>query len=139
VFKEHIYEVSDVQRRESRSAQHSDRRRRRTGAGRSGRFGGGADLTARAGAGGKDGIGWVNKPVSCGGVIVNPGDIVVADDDGVIAFAPDHAEFVVEAVSHVQRRDVTVRGRIANGERIFEMANFGETVKIHDLAWRPDR
>jgi hypothetical protein len=73
------------------------------------------------------------------GLSSNPGDIVVADDDGVIAFAPDHAEFVVEAVSRVQRRDVTVRGRIANGERIFEMANFGETVKIHDLAWRPDR
>jgi len=46
---------------------------------------------------------------------------------------------VVEAVGRVQQRDLTVRGRIASGERIFEMANFGAKVKIEDLAWRPDR
>jgi 4-hydroxy-4-methyl-2-oxoglutarate aldolase len=88
--------------------------------------------------GGKHGVGWVNKPVSCGGVIVKPGDIIVADDDGVIAFSPGHAEFVVKEVGRVQERDVMVRERIANGERIFEMANFGEKVKIQDGAWRLD-
>jgi 4-hydroxy-4-methyl-2-oxoglutarate aldolase len=88
--------------------------------------------------GGKDGVGWVNKPVSCGGVIVQPGDIVVADDDGVIAFSPGYAEFVVKEVGLVQERDAMVRKRIANGERLFEMANFGEKVEIQDGAWRLD-
>ncbi len=31
-----------------------------------------------------------------------------------------------------------VRDRIANGERIFDMANFGEKVTIQDGAWRLD-
>ena len=88
--------------------------------------------------GGKNGVGWVNKPVSCGGVIVKPGDIVVADDDGVIAFSAGYAEFVVKEVGRVAERDAMVRGRIANGERIFDMANFGEKVTIQDGAWRMD-
>lgn len=88
--------------------------------------------------GGKDGVGWVNKPVSCGGVIVKPGDIVVADDDGVVAFSPAYAELVVKEVGRLQERDAMVKERIANGERIFEMAGFGEKVKIQDGAWRPD-
>ena len=88
--------------------------------------------------GGKNGVGWVNKPVSCGGVIVKPGDIVVADDDGVIAFSAAYAEFVVKEVGRVAERDAMVRDRIANGERIFDMANFGEKVTIQDGAWRLD-
>jgi 4-hydroxy-4-methyl-2-oxoglutarate aldolase len=88
--------------------------------------------------GGKAGVGWVNKPVSCGGVIVKPGDVVVADDDGVIAFSPAYAEFVVKEVGRVQERDAMVKQRIANGERIFEMANFGQMVEIQDGAWRLD-
>jgi len=34
--------------------------------------------------GSKDGAGQVNLPISCGGVAVNPGDVVVGDADGVI-------------------------------------------------------
>jgi 4-hydroxy-4-methyl-2-oxoglutarate aldolase len=96
----------------------------------------GTSVTAAHGA--KGGVGWVNKPVSCGGVIVEPGDIVVGDDDGVIAFSPRHAEFVAREVGRVQARDATVRERIAGGERIFEMANFGPLVTIQDGAWRHD-
>ena len=32
----------------------------------------------------KEGPGEINVPISCGGISVNPGDIVVMDDDGVI-------------------------------------------------------
>jgi 4-hydroxy-4-methyl-2-oxoglutarate aldolase len=94
--------------------------------------------SATAAHGGKDGVGWVNKPVSCGGVIVKPGDIVVADDDGVIAFSPAYAEFVVKEVGRVQARDAMVKARIASGERLFEMANFGEKVEIQNGVWRLD-
>jgi len=44
----------------------------------------------------KDGPGEINVPVSVGGMVVNPGDIVVGDQDGVLAFAPAEAALVIE-------------------------------------------
>lgn len=37
----------------------------------------------------KSGAGAINVPISCGGVIVNPGDIIVGDRNGVIVLPPD--------------------------------------------------
>lgn len=44
----------------------------------------------------KDGPGRVNVPVAVGGVVVCPGDIVVADADGVVIVPLDQAESVAE-------------------------------------------
>ena len=92
--------------------------------------------TVTATHGGKNGEGWVNRPISCGGVVVNPGDIVVADDDGVIVFPPSYAETVITEVRRVHERDAVVRQRVAAGERIFEMAKIGEKVTVHDGHWQ---
>ncbi|USU07955.1 RraA family protein [Sphingomonadaceae bacterium OTU29MARTA1] len=43
----------------------------------------------------KDGPGAINVPVSVGGMVVQPGDIVVGDSDGLLAFAPGDAERVI--------------------------------------------
>jgi regulator of RNase E activity RraA len=39
----------------------------------------------------KDGPGAVNVPVSIGGMVINPGDVVLGDSDGVVAFSPKAA------------------------------------------------
>lgn len=50
----------------------------------------------------KDGPGEINVPVTCGGVVVNPGDILVGDEDGVIVISPqDAAELAEKALSTV--------------------------------------
>jgi len=47
----------------------------------------------------KLGPGQINFPLSCGGVIVNPGDVIFADEDGVIVVPQDELEAVI-ARSH---------------------------------------
>lgn len=41
--------------------------------------------------GGKEGPGQVNLPTSCGGIVVNPGDMVIGDADGIIVIPPERA------------------------------------------------
>lgn len=45
--------------------------------------------------GGKEGPGQVNLATSCGGVVVNPGDIIIGDADGIIVVPQAHAQMAV--------------------------------------------
>lgn len=53
----------------------------------------------------KEGPGEINVPISCGGVQVNPGDIIVGDFDGVIVIPRQDAQEVLEAVKVFQQND----------------------------------
>lgn len=44
----------------------------------------------------KDGPGEINAPVCCGGVVVNPGDIIVGDADGIVVISPNDAPVLAE-------------------------------------------
>lgn len=57
-----------------------------------------------------DGLGEINTAISCGGVVVRPGDIVVADEDGVVVVAAAEAAQVgVRALEIVERDAVRIR------------------------------
>lgn len=44
----------------------------------------------------KETLGYVNRPVSFGGEIINPGDIIVGDDDGLVVVRPEDAKWVAK-------------------------------------------
>jgi regulator of RNase E activity RraA len=54
---------------------------------------------------GRNEIESVNKPVSVGGVLVNPGDIVVGDGDGVVVVPRVHAQIVAEYARGILNND----------------------------------
>lgn len=56
-------------------------------------------------SGGKNGPGEINVPISCGGVAVHPGDIVVGDVDGVVIIPQEEAEAVVEGAEQKLKQD----------------------------------
>jgi 4-hydroxy-4-methyl-2-oxoglutarate aldolase len=57
--------------------------------------------------GGKDAIGTLNAPVRCGGVEVAPGDIVVADEEGIVIVPIGHADAVLETAKARAAKDAT--------------------------------
>jgi regulator of RNase E activity RraA len=52
----------------------------------------------------KDGPGEINVPISCGGIVINPGDILVGDADGIVVITPkDAPEVLVKARAKFQK------------------------------------
>ena len=61
-------------------------------------------------------IGSVNAPVVCAGAQVNPGDVVVADDDGVVIVPRARAEAVAKAGEDREKKEAASRARLEKGE-----------------------
>jgi RraA family protein len=63
----------------------------------------------------KDGPGEINVPVSVGGMMVHPGDIIVGDEDGLAVVPGEEAEEVLELVKAQQIRETEILQSIADG------------------------
>jgi 4-hydroxy-4-methyl-2-oxoglutarate aldolase len=66
----------------------------------------------------KNGPGEVNLGVSCGGVIIHPGDIIVGDQDGVVAVPLSRADEVASRLKEVQRKEADAEARVNRGEKL---------------------
>ncbi|WP_346353348.1 PilZ domain-containing protein [Azotosporobacter soli] len=62
----------------------------------------------------KDGPGEINVAVACGGVVVQPGDIIVGDEDGIVVINPRDAEELLEKSRSKSRAESQVMQEIAN-------------------------
>jgi regulator of RNase E activity RraA len=66
----------------------------------------------------KDGPGELNVPVSCGGVPVHPGDILVGDGDGVVCVPRLDAETTLAELRKIQAAEAERMAELARGELI---------------------
>jgi 4-hydroxy-4-methyl-2-oxoglutarate aldolase len=79
--------------------------------------------------------GSVNVPVICGGATVAPGDVVVADDDGVAIVERERAVEVLEAARLRLEREEEVRARLAAGELGVDLYGFRKRLEEMGVRW----
>jgi len=69
-------------------------------------------------------LGETQVPVTCGGVVVNPGDVVLGDDDGIVIATVEQLAAAVPIAEEIQRTEEIMQGRMAEGTSLLEMLNF---------------
>lgn len=74
-------------------------------------------------------LGSINHPVVCGGVLVNPGDVILCDNDGVVVVPYAEAETVLRASQKRTESEVVVMDRLRNGESLFDVYGYQKTLE----------
>jgi 4-hydroxy-4-methyl-2-oxoglutarate aldolase len=77
--------------------------------------------------------GTINHPVVCGGVLVSPGDLVLADDDGVVVVARVQVEAALAAAAAREAREAEVMRRLGAGELTLDVLGFREALEQHGI------
>jgi 4-hydroxy-4-methyl-2-oxoglutarate aldolase len=83
----------------------------------------------------KESLGDVNVPLVCGGQLVSPGDVIVADDDGVAVVPRRKAAEVLDACRARTEREATSRKRYAAGELSLDVSNMRERLAERGLRY----
>lgn len=77
----------------------------------------------------KESVGVINHPIAAGDVIVNPGDIILGDDDGVMVVPLERAAEAVDLSDARQAKEAAVMERLRAGESIFDIYGYQKVLE----------
>jgi 4-hydroxy-4-methyl-2-oxoglutarate aldolase len=83
----------------------------------------------------KETLGSVNIPVVCAGRLVRPGDVVVADDDGVVVVERERAADLLPACAAREDREAKTRERYQAGELSLDLHSMREELAQKGLVY----
>jgi 4-hydroxy-4-methyl-2-oxoglutarate aldolase len=78
--------------------------------------------------------GKINQPIICGGVRIEPGDLIVADADGVVAVPAADIERVQQLAAEREHKEAGFRTALRDGKRLIDL--MGLTERAAELGYR---
>lgn len=77
-------------------------------------------------SGSKNKIGSIRKPINCGLVEVNPGELIFADEDGIVVMNKEEAVNAINKAEEIKEKEGLALTRIHEGARFDEICNLKE-------------
>jgi 4-hydroxy-4-methyl-2-oxoglutarate aldolase len=83
----------------------------------------------------KETLGSINQSIVIGGIAVNPGDIVSADDDGVVIVPKDNISSVTKRSAEREAKEASVMKSLEAGGDILELSGMGKVLAAKNCTW----
>ncbi len=72
----------------------------------------------------KAAAGKINHSITCGNVVVNPGDIILGDDDGIVVVPLGEARDVLKAAKQRDAKEADIMQQLKTGASLFDLYNY---------------
>lgn len=80
-------------------------------------------------AGGAEYLGQLNVPIQCGGVVVNPGDWVVGDEDGVVVIPANRLRSVLKKAELLGQIEKQIERAVRRGQDLASLLRYDEALE----------
>ena len=77
----------------------------------------------------KETLGSINYPISFGGTIVHPGDIILGDDDGVVVVPREEASEVIKKAEEREKKEAKTMELLREGRSLLEIYGFDQVLE----------
>lgn len=83
----------------------------------------------------KETLGFINKPLVLGGIVINPGDVISGDDDGVVRLKREDIARICKLGQEREAKEEAVMEALRKGGDILELSGMGQRLKEKGCIW----